>query len=274
MVVLVGAALGALLLPLGAWWWSKKTQPTIRVAVKEDKMLPKDVKELASKPGGCKEAFSPNPSADPEWARYAPLGPSDTAFFPWPGFVYWSEADCAKFKAICAKLQIPINSAAFVLRSESGLIPKTLTKHKVFNKDGSLKGELFSGGLCQLTVGANVPGYTKNADIERFAGLPISEQLDVIAGFWAKLPLRPSLSPGRMYMANFLPACMWWEQGKILGEAEGKAKLPGGLTTGAVYAQNPGFDPGKKRGLFTVGDVLDYVGKTIQRDASALEKRT
>lgn len=269
MVVLVGAALGALLLPLGAWWWSKKTQPAIKVAEKDDKRMPKDVKMLASKPGGCNEAFVPSPSNDPEWARYAPLGPNDTAFFPWPGFLYWSEADCAKFKQVCSGLQIPLNSAAFVLRSESGLNPKTLTKHRVFNKDGSLKGELYSGGLCQLTVGANVPGYTKNADIERFARLPIPEQLDVIASFWAKLPLRPGLSPGRMYLANFLPACMWWEEGKILGEAEGKTRLPGGLTTGAVYAQNPGFDPGRKKGSFTVGDILNYVSRTIERDAKA-----
>lgn len=218
--------------------------------------------------------WEPNPVTEGEWAEFAPIGPNDRTLFPWPAIgQFWKDSDVVAFVAMCGRLNLPVNAAGLVLRSESGLNPTSLLKQPIYGPDKkTVIGYKYAAGLCQLTVGANRPGYQTQAAVLEFSKKPISEQLKVIEPFWAAMPIKAKMSPTRMYMCNFLPALAWKPLDFVLARRDDKSTLPGGLSRHDVWASNPGFDPGGKRGYFTIGDIHAHCVRLMQNDAKAAGK--
>lgn len=73
--------------------------------------------------------------------------------------------------------------------------------------------------------------------------------------------------PGDYYMAVFMPAFVGADEKMVLGRKDDPTMLAG-LSLGAIYAQNVGFDR-QKKGFFTVGDVWNA---TLSRIAAARQK--
>lgn len=124
-------------------------------------------------------------------------------------------------------------------------------------------------------------------DIARRAGRPdvswedlrymtAEEQLPFVVAYYVVSPLRrrTGATPTDYYMANFLPAFIGYDKGKVLAIKDSSDPLlftdgrSSGLSLGKVYSQNPGFDA-EKKGYFTVGDV----GKKIESIVQAAQGR-
>lgn len=97
--------------------------------------------------------------------------------------------------------------------------------------------------------------YIWDVTIDEVRTMSAEEQLERII---IKKPWPKTLDCGTVYMANFLPAYAYAPDSQVLGEKDSKEQLKGGLTTGAVYAGNYGFDADKD-GIFTVGDVKNFL---------------
>jgi hypothetical protein len=107
-------------------------------------------------------------------------------------------------------------------------------------------------GLIQL-----MPAYAKRfGGVKNVKGMSAEEQLEkiVMPHFASMSALRKSQNCGDYYMANFLPAFIGAPDDKVLGEKGSQQELVKGLTLGAVYNGNPGFDQDHD-GVFTAGDV-------------------
>lgn len=207
-------------------------------------------------------AWVPNPTESGPWAEYAPLGPSDTTLAPWPGLEKfgWTQRDRRHFEAIARRHGQSPNALAAVLNNESGLNPKAINWAKK-KKTGSKYP--VAAGLFQITKEANRPIVRNRDDLLRFAQLPIAEQLDELDAVLGLQKPRPGSTPGELYMLNFLPALAYSPDNKIVGQKNGTEKLPGGITTGAVFNSNPGLSKDGDR--FTIGDVKASIIAAIRR---------
>lgn len=217
----------------------------------------------------------PNPwPHEGEWADFFPLGPVDQYAAPFEGLRThgWTQDDILNAETVAKRLAIPINAMLAVLASESGLNPKKLLKQKIVNKNTGKVSYFYAAGLPQLTRGANQPGYTTNETIIAFADKPISEQLVLIERMWSAIGKKPNISPGRLYLYNFLPEIANKPVDFIIGEKDSKEKI-GGLSKGAIWAQNPGFDPARK-GRFTVGDVFGVLRRNTAEQLKTMLAHT
>ncbi len=130
------------------------------------------------------------------------------------------------------------------------------------------------GGLNQLTVQAHLPGFDTPEKVWAIREQPLEWQLEhvVVPYFLAVKAGQPDWREdwpsSRLYRLNFLPADAHKPDDYHLGEA-GSTEKVGGITRGAIYRDNPGFDPGGKRGYFTWNTIAAYVD-AIHRQAKGM----
>lgn len=130
-----------------------------------------------------------------------------------------------------------VNAYAAVISLESGF------KADAYNKHGG------ATGLIQfMPATAKRLGTTTSA----LRSMSAVQQLVYVEKFYANA--KGVTDPGTLYMLTFLPAYARRGDSFVLGEKDSSEVLDGGLTKGAVYAGNYGFDSDKD-GVFTVGDV-------------------
>lgn len=93
------------------------------------------------------------------------------------------------------------------------------------------------------------------ASIDEIRGMSAEEQLEriILKRRWPKVT-----DCGVVYMANFLPAYAYEPDDTVIGRKGGTDTIKGGLSTGAIYKGNYGFDVDKD-GIFTVGDVKNFM---------------
>lgn len=148
---------------------------------------------------------------------------------------------------------VPADSAAAVMYAESGLKPDAA------NRLGKKTGPIVAAGLIQLTRGANLPGFTTQADIDRVAAMSVIDQIQqVVIPYYRRFGSgAKGASPGHLRMMNFLPALANQPDGTVLATLDGE--------NNAIYRANYGFDVGAKpdghggftggKGFFTIADV-------------------
>lgn len=271
-IPIVYAALGlfALLGAAGAAFKLRKGKKTLHNIKHESDPLKPVQNALMSM-----TAWVPNPwPHGGEWADFFPLHPADEYAAPFDGLKThgWTKEDILNAETIAKRLNIPINAMLAVLASESGLNPKKLLKQKIVNKKTGKISYFYAAGLPQLTKGANQAGYGTNEAIIAFADKPIAEQLALIEKMWSGFGKKPDISPGRLYLYNFLPEVAGKPIDFIIGEKDSKEKI-GGLSKGAIWAQNPGFDPTRK-GRFTVGDVFAVLRRNTAAQLKTMLEHT
>lgn len=135
------------------------------------------------------------------------------------------------------RLEGDVNAYAAVMSIESG-----------FNPAATNPGSNATGLIQFMPSTAKQLGTS----VDALRGMSAIQQLAYVEKFYAKA--KGVTDPGTLYMLTFLPAFAYSDDSKVLGEKNGTDVLAGGLTTGKVYAANPGFD-GDKDGIYTVGDV-------------------
>lgn len=151
-----------------------------------------------------------------------------------------------------ATLGIPVDALALVMYSESRFDTKALNP-------------LPAAGLTQLTVQANLPGYTTKEAVQAITGMDAADQINlVVVPFYQRIPNAAGADPGFLYMKNFLPALAGLSEETVLGQKDSEELLGHGssLKLGVIYKANPGFDA-QKRGYFTIGDAY----ATLERAA-------
>lgn len=158
----------------------------------------------------------------------------------------------ARLLDLAEETGLPVDSIAAIMSSESGLNPQA-----VYKKDG----KPFAVGLFQLTAGARLPGYSTPEELGAVLGWNAEEQLERIARpYFARFGKATDVTPGKMYMLNFLPEHASKPDDYVLGRRDDRYPVghekAGKLTwLGLVYDMNKGFDPGGKTGVITVGAV-------------------
>ncbi|MDM7992953.1 MAG: hypothetical protein QUS11_06525 [Candidatus Fermentibacter sp.] len=182
-------------------------------------------------------------SQDPELDENAVAGPA----FPW--LLAWSPADRQILVDVSRRLNLDPRSLTSVFQLESRGDPAAPAQ-----QSGTPRG-----GLIQITVGARLPGLDTSEKVWAVRGWPVSRQLlEIVEPFFARYKGRDlSWDEFRLYKLNFLPGVAGRDDGFVIGRrGSDEPLIPGQkLTLGAVYAANPGFDPGGARGYFTWGDV-------------------
>lgn len=168
----------------------------------------------------------------------------------------------AGFLDVCERLGIPVDSMAMVCSHESGFNPAALNP-------------LPAAGIFQLTVGANLKGYTTSDAIRAIAKLSAVEQLPILEAYYARTGSKyKGANPGQLLLANFLPAFYGKPEDFVL------ANIPPELNVGFTSAQlkqvqddraaanqpftkeegyyiwNPGMDVNRD-GMITVEDVYE-----------------
>lgn len=156
---------------------------------------------------------------------------------------------------LAEKIGIPVDSIACILSHESGFNPQALNP-------------LPAVGIFQLTLGANLPGYTTKDKLLALLKESATEQLIPLGQYYERFGSKlTSANPGTMLLANFLPAFLGQGEDTILGT------LPPELAIGFtpdqlaavkaqrkltpqenVYCWNPGMDL-DKNGIISIGDV-------------------
>lgn len=119
------------------------------------------------------------------------------------------------------------------------------------------------GGLIQLTVGANLPGFKTADDVWAVRGMSIPDQFaQVVVPYYRRMHLAPDTSAVMLMRLNFLPGVAHKADDYVLGVKPGSTgpngetssdHLPNGPSLGAIYTNNSGFDRGGK-GFFTWAD--------------------
>lgn len=164
---------------------------------------------------------------------------------------------------VCDRLLIPVDSMTMVLSHESGLNPHALNP-------------LPAAGIFQLTVGANLPGYTTKDDILALATKTATEQLVPLEAFYKRFGSSlHGANPGKLLLANFLPSFLGKPEDTVLGNIPPELNvgfIPSELVTltkarndsgqrftkeEQIYIWNPGMDVNRD-GMITIGDV--YAG--------------
>ena len=82
------------------------------------------------------------------------------------------------------------------------------------------------------------------------------QQLAVVEEFYKPIFGKAKVV-GDLYIFTFLPAAVGKPDDFVLAQ-KGSKETIGGLSKGAIYSGNPGFDTTKK-GYYTVGDVKAYI---------------
>lgn len=149
-----------------------------------------------------------------------------------------------------------VGGLAVVIDEESGGDPTVPKK-----KEGTPRG-----GLNQLTVGANLPGFNTPESVWSIREWPITRQLqEVVKPYFARMNLKDS-TPKALLRQNFLPSDASKPDDFKLGEAvkdssgkyiTNRADVPSGHKLSqreSFYYANPYYDAGK-RGFFTWSDI-------------------
>ena len=206
----------------------------------------------------------PAPPA-PGWERWAGAHPEPRGF-PENTILAVQGIDAVSPEArralldLCDELDMPVDSIAAVIASESGWKPWNafglqkekgtarplkgpdgaylLTKE---NQDRVTAGRkpFFAVGLVQLTNGANLPGFATNEELLKVLEWSAEEQMDRVV---RPLYLRHGAAvkgadPGRVYMTNFLPKFAGKPAEYVLGD-----KSSDDPKVVKRYDMNKGFD--------------------------------
>ena len=137
-----------------------------------------------------------------------------------------------------------------------------------------------AAGLIQITKGANLPGFGTADKIREVATWTPARQLaEVVVPFYQRTfprsaPQGEAQGGVALLRRNFLPGVAGQPEGYVLGVRDGAAgpggetaddRIAGGLTRGAIYRSNPGFDPCGARGYFTWADVDRQSATSVAR---------
>jgi hypothetical protein len=173
--------------------------------------------------------------------------------------------------------------ALYDMQTSLGLDPKVggllgVIDHESGGKPSALN-PLPAAGLFQLTRGANLPGFTTAEAVRAVASWDPARQIRDVG-----LPLYRRIFPhgagstqsaAALLRRNFLPAVAGQADDYVLAVREGStgpgSETPestvGGLSRGAIYKSNAGFDGGG-RGYFTWADVDRQAAAGAQRVTS------
>lgn len=207
-----------------------------------------------------KDAYAPGktwPAPMPgDWARYHGARPEYrgnpiNTILAFPKIQTTTPEFRAALLDAAEELRIPVDSLAAIIYRESGFNSKAVFMHE---------GKPFAVGIIQLTKGANLEGFKATEKLAEVLGWSAEEQVDkVLVPYYQRMRRDFPWTPGDAYMRNFLPDDAGKPDGFILGDskAEGWRKK--------VYDMNPGFDPGKAKGHFTVGDVKNSVAYSARQ---------
>ena len=187
--------------------------------------------------------------AEPNGVPAAYAGPDPRSYTP-----EWTDADFAALHAVARRLRMSPADLLLVLASESGLHPWAAYR---VDEDGDPtkdpSGYPYAAGLNQVTKAANAAlGLTEEqrTTIPTWSvarQLPLVERLfNAIA--WTRAG-KPYAHAGVVYAANFAPARMSEDLGKVLYRKG---------VDGAAYSRNSGFDRAGK-GYITVGDLVEHL---------------
>jgi hypothetical protein len=140
------------------------------------------------------------------------------------------------------------------IADELGLDPSMLAAVMMFETAGSMRADIqnsiMATGLIQfMPTTAKLYGTT----VDALKRLTPEEQLDWVKVHFSKQAKRIK-SLEDHYLAVFMPAYVGMDPSSVVGRRGSSEAGPGGLTKGAVYAANQGFDRGGK-GYYTVADI-------------------
>jgi len=151
-------------------------------------------------------------------------------------------------KALEDKIGVERNALLRIMKHETGGTFST-----------SIKNSIGCVGLIQFCpdIGKNYKTINGKkyspSDLAAMTGL---QQLAVVEEFYKPIFGKAKVV-GDLYMYNFLPAFVDKPDNFELAR-KGSKEIIGGLSKGAIYTSNPGFDVTKK-GYYTVGDVRAYI---------------
>jgi hypothetical protein len=173
--------------------------------------------------------------------------------FQFPGIERTSNAFKCELLNVAERLQTDPNYLCAVMSIESGFRPEIQNVWCIQNKDPS--GNTCAAGLVQF-----MPATLRNWGLTPAQVRAMSDvaQLALVERFyaWAKGRLT---SPGRVYMATFMPAFMDRDPSFVLGREGDPSLVEGiGLSYEKIYTQNAGLDRNKD-GEITVADVTQTV---------------
>lgn len=239
------------------------------------------------------------PPVSGEWARWAAVGarpeprgwPEDTILAA-PGVEALDAAGRKAALDVCGELGLPIDSLAAVIASESGWQSwaingvqrdkdgrprrspdgKYLLTPENADRVAAGKAPFYAVGLCQLTLGANLPGFTSNEELLAIAEWSAARQLrDVVRPFYARVPKARGATPGQLRMLTFVPA----DAGKPQDFAVGERGADG--LRAAIYRGNQGLDSNKDDKITiaeveaaTMGRVKAANGKRVTIDGRVI----
>lgn len=199
------------------------------------------------KPGG---ATAPSPGGSSGEDPVA--GPA----YPWL-VEKWTKPQRALLVETARKLNLNPSALATIFQLESRGDPTVPTK-----AEGTPRG-----GLIQITVGARMPGLDTAEKVWKVREWSIEQQLERVVGpFLERYKGRtPDWSAFELYKRNFLPGVASKSNDFVIARKDSSEPLIPGqpLTLGAIYAANPGFDPGGK-GFYTWGDVEQKVSAQLK----------
>lgn len=233
--------------------------------------LPETVTTLGGAIAGTPSALPASASA-PTTGDDPIVGPA----FPW--LARWTPDDRRALLEVqtAVGLDPKIGGLLAVIDHESGGKPDALNP-------------LPAAGLIQLTRGANLPGFTTTPAVRAVATWTPARQLrEVVLPFYRRMfPSGAGSSQGGVALLrkNFLPAVAGETDSFVLAVNPGSTGPNGetsdskvsGLSRGAIYKSNYGFDPGAKmangtisggRGYFTWADADKQAAASVARGAS------
>lgn len=224
------------------------------------------------------EVSGPVPAPFGRWhgASAALLGEPEFTILAVPGIERWTPQDRAALLDAAQTLRIPVDSLVTVWSSESGLDTRAAygvrhlkTGEPMKGPDGAYlmsadnerrvregKKPFYAVGLFQLTLGANLEGFTSNDALLSMLDMTPEEQIAIGVRLYTKYGKgAQNASPGKLYMYNFLPEHAGKDESYVLGE-QGSSR----------YDMNRGFDTsGNQDGKLTVGEVYNTVARAAKR---------
>lgn len=219
----------------------------------------------AAPPGAPRvRPLPPAPPAPAGWERWAgarpePRGWPENTILAVPGIDRVSPEARRKLLDLCADLDMPVDSIAAVIASESGWkawnaygVQKDKDDHPLRGADGTYllskanrervqagQKPFFAVGLVQLTTGANLPGFETGEQLLQVLEWSAEEQLDrIVRPLYVRHgAVVQGADPGRIYMVNFLPKFAREAPDYVLGDRDSD---DGGLRS--RFEMNEGFD--------------------------------
>jgi hypothetical protein len=194
--------------------------------------------------------------SDDDVSSGAPPGPSGAGEPPpddaeedepiapaYPGLVAAPRAVRVALRDVARAVNLSPASLATVIEGESEWDP-SLPKSET---------GLPRGGLIQLTVGANLPGFTNAAAVWAIRAMDAATQLyKVVLPNYKRFKLTPAMTALDLYKRNFLPSDVNKPHDFHLGDANSPDPW-----RRAVFKANPGFAHGKS--YFTWEDVATHI---------------